>query len=157
MLNEPGMKYCEDFTVDEIETIDGYLITAEDIISFAQQWDPQPQHTDPKKAQASHFGGLIASGAHLIAIAVHQLFSHPPRLATIGVVGLDDVKFLEPARPGDVVSLTRKCIEVRSSRAKPDRGVVRNKITLSNQDGKHLLSYVDTILVKRRVHPSTEE
>ena len=47
------MKYFEDFVVGETETIDGYLITAEEIITFAQKWDPQPMHVDPEMALAS--------------------------------------------------------------------------------------------------------
>jgi len=149
------MKYFEDFVVGETETIGGYLITAEEIVTFAQKWDPQPMHVDSEMAQASSFGGLIASGVHLIAIALHQLITRPTRVAIIGALGLDKLRFLEPARPGDVIKLTRECIKTHPSNSKPDRGVVRNKITLTNQDGKHLLNYIDTILVERRPSPTT--
>ena len=153
MGNDLHMRYLEDFKPGETETIDGYLLTEEEIISFAQKWDPQPMHIDPEAAKTSHFGGLIAAGAHLMAIGVHQLYARPTRPAVIGVMGLDHVRFLEPARPGDLIALLRECIEVRPSRSKPDRGVVRNRVTLINQHGKSLLRYEDTILVLRR--PST--
>lgn len=144
------MKYFEDITLGESESIDGYVITAEEITEFARKWDPQPMHVDPNAAQKSNFGGLIASGAHLIAIVVRQLVTSSTPIAVIGALGLDEVRFLEPVRPGDVIRLTRECIEVSPSTSKPDRGVVRNRITLSNQHGKRVLSYVDTLLVLRR-------
>lgn len=149
MINEPALKYLEDFTPGETETIDGYLVTTEEIIDFAKKWDPQPMHIDPKAAQTSNYGGLIASGAHLIAIAVRQLVARPARIATIGVLGLDQVRFLEPARPGDVIRLVRECIEARPSNSRSDRGVVRNQVTLSNQHDKRLLTYTDALLVAR--------
>jgi acyl dehydratase len=155
VLKASCMKYLEDFTLGETEIIDGYLITAEEIISFAQKWDPQPMHTDPKVAQTSSFGGLIASGVHLIAIAVHQLVTSPTPVATIGAVGVDHLRFLEPGRPGDVVRVSSECIEVRPSNSNPDRGVVRNKVILVNQDGKHLLSYVAILLISRRPQPTS--
>jgi acyl dehydratase len=150
VINRPTVKYLEDFRPGTNETIDGYLLTAEEMIDFAKKWDPQPMHTDPEAAKGSNYGGLIASGAYLMAIAVHQLVTGPVRVATIGALGLDEVRFLEPARPGDVISVTSECIETRLSNSKPDRGVVRNRITLCNQRGKTLLSYIDTLLVARR-------
>lgn len=150
MNNEPK-RYFEDFTVGEIETIDGYRITVEEMIDFAKKWDPQPMHIDPEAAKASRHGGLIASGAYLMAISVHQLVTLPMPTATIGALGVDEMRFLGPARPGDTITVTRECLDVHPSKSKPDRGVVRNRITLSNQDGKPLLTYIDTLLIARRV------
>lgn len=144
------MKYFEDFREGETATTRGYELGASEIIDFARRWDPQPMHIDPAAASALPQGGIIASGAHLLAISVRQLVTQHDQVAVIAGLSWDEVRFLHPAHPGDVLSLTRECIEVRPSRSKSDRGIVRNRITLRNQDDDELLSYVDTLLVARR-------
>lgn len=149
------MKYLEDFREGETETVGGYSLDAPQVVEFARQWDPQPMHTDPDAARQLPAGSLIASGAHLLSITVRLLVTRPNPVAVIAGVSWDEVRFLKPARPGDVLSLTRECIEARPSSSKLDRGTVRNRITLRNQNGDALLSYIDTIIVARRpVEPS---
>jgi acyl dehydratase len=143
------MKYFEDFVDGETEVKDGHLLTAEEIIAFARQWDPQPQHLDPEAAAALPLGGLIAAGTHLLSLCVRTLVTGQTRIAVIAAMGWDEVRFLAPARPGDLLTLTRTCLEARPSASKPDRGVVRNRITLANQHGQEVLSFVDAILVRR--------
>ena len=144
------MKYFEDFVLGEVEKVGEYNLTQEEIIEFGKKWDPQPFHIDPVAADKSVFSGLVAAGIHLIAITVLQLIIHQPRVSVLAGLGWDEVRFLDPARPGDTLTLFRECIEIRPSTSKLDRGVVRNRLTLSNQNGQSLLSYVDTILVAKR-------
>lgn len=151
------MKYFEDFAVGEAESLGAYHLTRDDIVAFGRRWDPQYFHVDQQAAQASAFSGLIAAGTHLISIAVLQLVTHRPRVSVLAGLGWDEVRFLGPARPGDTLTLFRECIETRPSTSKPDRGIVRNHITLHNQNNRPLLSYVDTILVARRMQGKTED
>jgi acyl dehydratase len=148
--SEVGLKYLEDFVPGEVETVGEYLLTQEEIIEYASKWDPLYFHIDPVAADNSVFSGLVAAGTHLIAISVLQLVTHQPRVCVLAGLGWDEVRFLGPARPGDSLTLFRECIEIRPSTSKPDRGVVKNRLTLSNQNGQPLLSYVDTLLVAKR-------
>ena len=144
------MKYFEDFIPGEVEKVGEHQLTQEEIIEYARKWDPQFFHIDPKAAANSVFQGLIAAGTHLLAITVLHLVEHQPRVSVMAGLGWDEVRFLGPARPGDTLTLYRECIEIRPSTSKDDRGVVRNRLTLSNQKGEVLLRYMDTILVARR-------
>jgi acyl dehydratase len=65
-------------------------------------------------------------------------------------MGWDEVRFLGPARPEDTLTLVRECLEIRPSASRPDRGIVRNRLTLSNHKGEPVMSYMDTILVQKR-------
>jgi len=152
---EVELKYLEDFIPGEVEKVGEYLLTQEEIIEFGKKWDPQFFHIDPEAADKSVFSGIIAAGTHLLAITVLQLITHQPRVSVLAGLGWDEVRFLGPARPGDTLTLFRECLEIRPSASKLDRGVVRNRLTLSNQNGHSLLSYVDTILVAKR--PSVSE
>ena len=144
------MKYLEDFVLGEVEKVGEHHLTQEEVIEFGKKWDPQFFHIDPEAANKSVFQGLIAAGTHLIAITVLHLITHEPRVSVLAGLGWDEVRFLEPARPGDTLTLFRECLEIRPSTSKFDRGVVRNRLTLSNQKGQSLLSYVDTIMVAKR-------
>jgi len=149
-MGEISMKYLEDFVLGEVEKVGEYLLTQEEIIEFGKKWDPQFFHIDPEAADKSVFSGLIAAGAHLVAITVLQLVTHQPRVSVLAGLGWDEVRFLGPARPGDTLTLFRECLEIRPSTSKLDRGIVRNRLTLGNQNGQPVLSYVDTILVAKR-------
>ncbi len=145
------MKYFEDFSPGECATVGSHHVTLEEIVQFARAWDPQPTHVDAGAAPDSQFRGLIASGAHLMAISVRLLVtSQEQPVAVVAGLGWDEVRFLAPVRPGDTVTLLRRCVEARPSRSKPDRGIVCNALQLINQDGAEVLAYRDTILVHRR-------
>ena len=143
-------RYFEDFVPGEAIVHGTYAVTAEEIIAFAKRWDPQSRHTDPEAAKESNFGGLVASGAHIFAISVRLLVLQNPAVATVAVVGCDKVRFTHPVRPGDVLTSYGECIETIPSRTKEDRGIVHNKVTLVNQNGEQVFSYIDTILVFKR-------
>jgi acyl dehydratase len=147
---EVELKYLEDFVLGEVEKVGEHYLTQEEIIEFGKKWDPQFFHIDPEAANKSVFQGLIAAGTHLIAITVLHLITHEPRVSVLAGLGWDEVRFLGPAHPGDTLTLFRECLEIRPSTSKLDRGVVRNRLTLSNQKGQSLLSYVDTVMVAKR-------
>ncbi|WP_300669635.1 MaoC/PaaZ C-terminal domain-containing protein [Desulfoluna sp.] len=143
------MKYFDDFSVGETVVVGEHLLTQEELIGFAEKWDPQFFHVSPEAAEKSIFSGLIAAGTHLMSIAVLLLVKQQPSVAVLSGLGWDEVRFLAPGRPGDRLVTSRECLETRPSASKQDRGIVINRITLNNQKGQLLLTYVDTILVKK--------
>ncbi len=144
------MKYFEDFVVGESEKVGEYHLTEEKIILFGKQWDPQFFHVDPEAANNSVFSGLVAAGTQLISISVLKLVTHQPKVSVLAAIGWDEVRFHCSARPGDILSVFRECLEARPSNSKLDRGIVKNRITLYNKEDQLLLSYVDSILVSKR-------
>lgn len=142
--------YLEDFVPGRVVEVGSHTISAEEIIEFASQWDPQPLHTDPEAAEGTEFGGIIASGIHVMALSVRMLVMQVPPASVIAALGWDDVRFVQAVRPKDTLKLVRECLDCHPSASKPDRGVVRNRITLFNQREEPALTYVDTILVARR-------
>ena len=144
------MKYLEDFSPGEVESVGDHSISPDEIIEYGKAWDPQPIHIGSESTAATEFGGLVAAGTHLVAITVLKLVTHLPKVAILAGLGWDEVRFHRPARPGDKLTVTRECLDVRPSKSKNDRGVVRNRITLTNQAGELVLSYIDAILVARR-------
>jgi acyl dehydratase len=158
-LNVGDALYFEDFEVGTEISIGEYLVTKQEIVEFAKKWDPQPFHIDERAAEESAYGGLTASGSHIMAIRTWLLHhgkdtSNSPQpekqAAIIGALGWDEVRFQNPVRPGDRLFLTREVIGKRESRSKPGRGVVQQLMTVTNQNRETVLIHKDSILVATR-------
>ena len=54
------------------------VVTAEEIVAFAKDFDPQPVHTDPGAAPATVFGGHVASGWHTSALTMRLVVESLP-------------------------------------------------------------------------------
>lgn len=143
--------YFEDVKVGDTERFGRYEVTREEIIEYARQFDPQPFHLDEEAAKASPFGGLIASGWHTGAMLIRMLNDHSiPRAATSGALGFDDLKWVKPVRPGDILSVESRVLEKTESRSRPEIGVVKVESRVSNQAGELKMSLVSIVLYRRR-------
>lgn len=145
------MKFFEDVEVGETTRFGRYEVTREEIIEYARQFDPQPFHLDEEAARASMFGGLIASGWHTGAMFIRMVCDGMvPTAATSGSMGFDDLKWLKPVRPGDVLSIESVVREKIESRSRPDRGTVKIESRVSNQRGEVVMSLVSLVIYLRR-------
>ena len=148
------MKFFEDVEVGETTRFGRYEVTREEIIEYARQFDPQPFHLDEEAARASMFGGLIASGWHTGAMFIRMVCDGMvPTAATSGSMGFDDLRWLKPVRPGDVLSVDSVVREKIESRSRPDRGTVKIESRVSNQRGEVVMSLVSLVIYLRRPSP----
>jgi len=143
--------HLDDLEPGQIHHLGGQTLSRDEIVAFARDWDPQPFHLDEQAAAASIYGGLIASGWHTVCVFM-RLFADGmlSRAAAMGSPGVDELRWLKPVRPGDTLEARLEILEVRPSRSKPDRGVVRARSVVVNQDGEEVLSFVATLLFQRR-------
>jgi acyl dehydratase len=127
-----------------------FTVTEADIFRFAAEFDPQPYHLDPVAAQDSALHGLAASGWHTAAITMRLIVAARPfgRHPILGL-GVDELRWLAPVRPGDELSLEGEILELTPSRTKP-HGVVRTRYVLRNQRGEAVYSIVPINIVPRR-------
>lgn len=148
---EPDDRYFEDYIAGQVHEIGTVTLSEPEIIQFARQFDPQYFHTDPEKAKASRFGGIIASGWHtaglVMRLYVEHYLSHAASLASPGV---DELRWPNPVRPGDTLRARVSILESRPSRSKLDRGVVHGKIEAFNQKDELVLSMLAISIVGRR-------
>lgn len=135
------MRYWEDFKVGEVEQIGGRLVSKDEIIEFARQFDPQSFHVDEAAAQQSLYGGLIASGWHTCAMVMRMMCdAYLLQSVSVGSPGIDNLKWLKPVRPGDTIRAQRTTLETRVSKSKPDIGIVNNLWEVFNQHGEMVMS-----------------
>ncbi len=154
-------KYLEDVAVGDVLTGPPIEVAEADVTAFGLAYDPQPFHTDPVAAKDSAFGGLIASGWHVAALVMRQLVEMRPYGSTpmLGM-GIDELRWLRPVRPGDRLEVLREVVAVTRSKSKPDRGVVRTAVTVTNQEGVTVMTMVGLGQMPARTrgspHPDVE-
>jgi len=145
------VKYFEDVQVGDVMRFGRYEVTRDEIVEYARQFDPQPFHLDEEAARISMFGGLIASGWHTGAMFIRMVVEHmTPVHATSGSMGFDDLKWIRPVRPGDVLSVESEIREKSESRSRPDRGTVKIESRIRNQRGEVVMSLVSLVIYLRR-------
>lgn len=126
-------------------------VSRDDIIAFAQQWDPQPFHLTDEGAAASPYGRLIASGFHTILIAFNlTLEASDWSESSLGSPGMADVRWIAPVYPGDVLRVRGTVAEARASKSRPNRGFVEIDYEILNQHDALVASYRATHMLRKR-------
>ena len=127
------------------------VVTEDEIVGFARQFDPQPFHLDPEAAKDSVFGGLIASGWHTGAMWMRlYVDSLLGGASGQGSSGIEELRWLAPVRPGDTLTGRLTVLEVTFSESHPDRVSVRIRGEMVNQDGVTVMSMVSRGRFARR-------
>ncbi|TWA71775.1 acyl dehydratase [Azospirillum baldaniorum] len=144
------MRYLDDLTPGDRFNGGPVTVTEEDIVAFARQFDPQPFHLDPEAARDSVFDGLAASGWHTAGLTMRMIVTGDGALAGGFVgMGVEDIRWPKPTRPGDVLRIESEILEVRVSAKHPDRGIARVRTTTLNQDGETVQQMTANLLVPR--------
>ena len=144
-------RYLEDYTAGEVIRATGITLTEAEIIAYGFRYDPQLFHTDKIAAAQSIYGGLIASGWQVGALAFRMLVQAGVLgEGSLGSPGLDELRWSKPVRPGDTLYAEAEILEVRPSQSKPDRGIVSVAYRVKNQAGETVMSFRGAQLVRKR-------
>ncbi|MFC4438814.1 MULTISPECIES: MaoC family dehydratase [Natrialbaceae] len=149
------MRYFEDIEVGETREFGEYHVTSDEIVEFAERYDPQPFHVDEEAAAETMFGELVASGWHTAAMSMRMLVEGPDDeedRASMGSPGVDELRWHQPVRPGDTLSLRTEVLEKRPSESRSDRGYVKSRLETFNQDDELVMSWVGNAIYERREH-----
>ena len=143
-------RYFDDLRSGERLQSGQYIVTEEEIINFAREFDPQSFHLDSAAAQQSMFKGLIASGWHTAAITM-RLFVQTLNFAEGAIgLGVDELRWPNPVRPGDVLQVETEIVDLRESRSKPNHGIIRLRNATSNQRGEVVQTMMASAIVPKR-------
>ena len=136
-------RYFEDFTIGETWTSKTVVLTQNDIIRYARENDPQPMHIDPQQAAAGRFGTVIASGWQIAALSM-RLFVEAGGYGETPMVGLgiDELRWRRPVRPDDALTVTREVVGTEQHRSRPEFGIIRTKVTVTNQNGEAVMTLI---------------
>src|SRR5947209_15398700 len=145
-----SQRYFEDLKAGDRFKSGTYKVTEEQIISFGREFDPQPFHLDAALARQTMFESLIASGWHTAAITM-RLFVQTLNFAEGAIgLGVDELRWPNAVRPGDVLQVETEIVDLRESRSKPSHGIVRIRNVTTNQRGEVVQTMFASALVLRR-------
>lgn len=145
------MRYLEDLHVGDRFSTPSVQISEWDILDFARRFDPQFMHLDVDAASRGPLGGLSASGWHTTALVMKlTIDAKPLDGGPVLGLGVDELRWPNPVRPGDVLTAELEVVSITPSRSKPTHGVVRIHTTAKNQRGEVVLSMYPNLWVPRR-------
>jgi len=138
-------RYFEDYAPGAVYEFGSVIVTESEIIEFAERFDPQTFHIDPELAERSIYGGIIASGWHTGSIMMRLLVDNfLSTAASMGSPGVDELRWSKPVHPGDELSIRVSVVERRLSKSKPDRGIVKSRTEVLNQNRDVVMEMTST-------------
>src|SRR6266436_4085410 len=147
-------RYFEDYIPGAVFEYGEIRVDEAEILEFARRFDPQDMHVDPEAAARGRFGGLIASGWHTAALMMRLIVDNfLPRAASLASPGIDELRWLKPVRPGDMLRIRVTVLEATPSHSRPDRGMVRSLVEVLNQDGDVVMTMKPMNIIRRRGQP----
>ncbi|GIL00941.1 MAG: enoyl-CoA hydratase [Alphaproteobacteria bacterium] len=146
-----GFRYYDDFAEGEVIDLGSYAVTAEEIIEFAEEFDPAPFHLSEEGGRASLLGRLSASGWHTCAMTMRMLYDHLlANSSGQGSPGIDEARWLAPVVPGDTLTGRATVLSRRLSASRPGIGLVRFRFDYFTEGDKPVLTMVNSIMFAAR-------
>jgi len=143
--------YWEDFSVGQVADYGPRLVTAEEIKAFAAEFDPQPMHLDEEAARSTMIGELCASGWHTCSIMMRMIADgFILDSSSMGAGGVEEVKWLAPVRPGDLLTVRASVLEKRASNSRPEMGFVKFSFDVLNAAGVRVMALTTPLIFGRR-------
>jgi acyl dehydratase len=144
-------RYYEDFAPGQVLPLGEREITKDEIIAYASVYDAQPFHIDEAAAKKLMLGGLAASGWHTACVIMRMNYdSWLKDTASLGAPGIDELRWTKPVRPGDRLSGRLEITQTRTSKSRPEMGLVGMACTVENQAGEVVLTQKHTQIIRRR-------
>lgn len=147
--------YFEDLAIGDSIAFGPVTITRDETIAFAAQFDPQPFHLSDEAAATTHFGTLSGSGWHTTALFMKMFVAEMQKdpgkqAASLGAMGVDELRWLRPLRPGDTLRGVSEVIDKKASKSRPEMGIVRNKVTIFNQHDEPIMTMIPIAMWRTR-------
>jgi acyl dehydratase len=144
-------RYWEDFQPGEVTICGPRLVTREEIVAFAAEFDPQPMHLDEVAAGATMLGGLGASGWHSCCLLMRVIADgFVNQTHSMGAPGVDEVRWLKPLRPNTKVRVRATVLETRTPKSRPDFGFVKCLFEMLDEQDMVLTTLTSPLMIARR-------
>ena len=141
------MKYYEDFPPGTLIDCGSRVVSKEEIIRFAREFDPQPFHIDEAAAAKTHFGGVVASGWHSGSLSMRMVVDAVMQDSScMGSPGIERLRWLKPLRADTLVNVKFRVLEAELSKSRPDRGRLKVVFELYDDKGELLMDSIAIVL-----------
>jgi acyl dehydratase len=143
--------HWEDFQPGAVAVYGPRLVTREEIVAFAAEFDPQPRHLDEIAARGSILGGLSASGWHTCCLFMRIIADgFILDSSSMGGPGVDEVRWLKPLRPGTRIRVRSTVLDTRASKSRPEMGLVKFMYEVLDEADALVMTLATTMMFGRR-------
>jgi acyl dehydratase len=146
--------FFEDLRPGDVSTFGGITVTRDAIVEFAREFDPQPFHLDEEAARDTFVGRLTASGWHSCALQMRMICDGwLLRASSMGAPGIEEVRWLKPVLPGDTLSIRQTILDAKTSRSRPEAGLVHFRMEMLNGGSEPVMSQTMWVMFGLREPP----
>ncbi len=139
----------DQFNVGDCYVTQGRTVTEADVVNFAGiSGDFNPLHTSEEYGKTTPFGGRIAHGVLVLAIATGQVNQLGIFEGTTLALLQQTVKYTGPVKFGDTVHLESTITEKKET-SKSDRGILTLDNKVLNQHGQVVIEVQEVVMIKR--------
>jgi acyl dehydratase len=143
--------YWEDFKPGAISIYGPRLVTREEIVAFASEFDPQPMHLDEEAGRASLLRGLGASGWHICCLFMRMIADgYILNSTSMGAPGIEEARWLKPLRPGMRIRVRATVLDTRGSKSRPEMGLTKFRFDVVDETDDCLMTLTTTPMFGRR-------
>jgi acyl dehydratase len=152
------MQYYEDLKIGRTQKFGSKLVILEEVLDFAKKFDPQDFHLSDEAAAKTHFGRISASGWHSCAMVMGMVVANlrANKQAGLGSPGVDEIRWLKPVYPGDILRCESTLLEKRRSASRPEMGIMKAKMAVFNQNDEIVMTHISIGLIATR-HPEGQD
>ena len=143
--------HWEDFKAGAVAIYGPRLVTREEIVAFAAEFDPQPMHLDELAASNTLLGGLGASGWHTCCLMMRMIADgFLLDSSSMGAPGIEEVRWVAPLRPGTNIRIRSTVLELRASKSRPQMGLAKMSFEVLDDTDAVLMSLITSFMLGRR-------
>ncbi len=129
-------RYFDDYEQGAVHVLGTVTADEDEMLAFAELYDPQDIHVSPEEAAKGPFGAIIASGWYTSGLMM-RLYArrYLSNVSSLSSPGLTDLKWPAPVYAGDELTVRVTIESTRRSKSDPSRGIVQSAVEMTNRDG----------------------
>jgi len=111
--------------------------------------NPQPLHLDAEYAAGTEFGRIVVNGLFTLALMVGISVGETTSGTLVANLGYDKITMPKPVFIGDTLRAESEVMELRTSKSRPNAGIVTFRHRAYNQRDELVCEALRTVMVKR--------
>ena len=131
-------RYFDEWQVGDViaHSVTRTVTETDNVLVSALTHNPQPMHLDHEVAAASEFGKPLVNSIYTFGLMVGVSVADTTLGTLVANLGYDKLIFPSPVFVGDTLRSESECLEVRTSKSRPNAGIVTWEHRSFNQRGE---------------------
>jgi acyl dehydratase len=144
--------YFEEFTEGQVfeHSLSRTVTEMDNVLFSTLTMNPQPLHLDEEFAKTTEFGQRLVNSLFTLGLLIGMTVGETTLGTTIANLGMSKVEFPKPVFHGDTLRARTIVRSKRTSKSRPDAGIVEFEHQAINQRGETVASCIRAAFMKCR-------